>query len=731
MRTIVVKLFVLAIWLMAGGWPCTASAADSQSDDSQNLRMRFDFANVSGTDVTDTISGITAKLMNNAKVSPMGKYHVLSLDSDNAYLDMTSNAGELVRNLEDFTISVFYRVEESASLNGAGYFLWCFSQSEANTQYDAPYMAYRINTQRIATSTGGWGRETGMEMAAESPKGCWMHVLYRQQGQTGELYINGKLEKTNTNMPLLQSAFTAAPAYNWIGRPPFSADAYLKQILVTDFRLYDAAVSDETVSVLAGEVADLESEFINGTGGDNTSLLNTLEQAKEILDNPTDYPAGAIDMLKDAAAIAEGIANEDHTQHVYNTQETFVKEMISICISSKGFTFDVSGITKAYDTNRGFIHPGGMHTQADFERIKRQLAEGNPTVTKAYEVLKDAVYAQSGVTTCPTEYIVRGGTGENYISAAQGAAMAYQNALRWKIGGSKANAETAVRVLMEWANTTKGIGGDSNWALAAGLYGYAFAQAAELMRDYEGWQREDFEKFRQWMLDVWYPGNIAFLRSRNGTWENGGHWWQAPGHYWSNWGLCNALSAITIGVLCDDVFIYNQGLSFFKYDLCGTFTQPRTEVPIKNDGLAEFLGNLVVTTSYSDLETGAYGQLGQMNESGRDGGHAAMALGLAVDLAHMGWNQGDDLFSYMDYRLAAGIEYVAAQTRGVENLPWTDYYHSDRGIYYSDGRCYVMTGPVLDAHTRNYWGTVIGHYEGVKGVKMPFSEQAYNAMTAT
>ena len=25
-----------------------------------------------------------------------------------------------------------------------------------------------------------------------------------------------------------------------------------------------------------------------------------------------------------------------------------------------------------------------------------------------------------------------------------------------------------------------------------------------------------------------------------------------------------------------------------------------------------------------------------------------MAGGLAVDVAHIGWNQGDDLFSYMD-----------------------------------------------------------------------------------
>lgn len=384
-----------------------------------------------------------------------------------------------------------------------------------------------------------------------------------------------------------------------------------------------------------------------------------------------------------------------------------------------------------YNTNRGFIHPGGIHTQEDFNRVKTQIATGNTTVMQAFNVLQKAPYAQSNATTYPVEVIIRGGgNGENYINAARGATIAYQNALMWKITGSKAYADHAVEVLMIWAKTTKSIGGDSNYALAAGLYGYQFAQAAELMRDYEGWQAEDFKQFKSWMLEVWYPTNIRFMRTRNGTWQNSGKWWQAPGHYWSNWGLCNALSILSIGVLCDDVFIYNQGLSYIKYDQVGTFSNPRTEVPIKNDGLTEYWGNLIVTTHPSDIETGAYGQLGQMQESGRDIGHATMAAGLAIDIAHLAWNQGDDLFSYMDNRLAAGLEYIAAQTQLEANLPWTNYIYGSSGYYYSDSRAWTMTAPALGSQIRPYWGTVIGHYEGLLGVKMPFAEKAYAEMTA-
>ena len=695
----------------------------------EHLKMQFDFSNTSGTDVTDTTSGITAKLMGQATVMAMGQYHVLNLGNGTGYLDMTRSAGELIRSLEDFTVSVFYRVDADASLSGAGHFLWCFSQSAANTQTASPYTAYRLNAQRMATSTGGWGSETGMEVGSASEKGSWIHVLYRQTGKKGELFLNGKRVAQLSTMPVLKDAFTAVPAYNWIGRPPFSGDNYLKQTLVTDFRLYDTAVSDDVVAQFASQLSDLEYAYQHGGGGDNSSLLKAITEAEALLAQSSSYPKGAVVMLRDALTVARNISEQDLGQIAFDNSESDLREVMSSYKTAKGKRFDVSGISSDYDTNRGFRHPGGLHTQADFDRIKRQLEEKDPIVVEAYEKLKNAEYARSDIQTYPVEVIVRGGSsGQNYINAARGATMAYQNALRWKIEGTKANANAAVRILMAWARTCKLVSGDSNWALAAGLYGYQFAQAAELMRDYEGWSREDFETFKQWMLTVWYPGNINFLRGRNGTWENyvGNQGGIRPGHYWSNWPLCNALAVLSIGILCDDVFIYNQGMSFMKYDQVGTFQDPRTANPILSDGCTEFIGNLIVTTSESALETGAYGKLGQMQESGRDGGHAAMALGLAVDICKLAWNQGDDLFSYMDNRMAAGIEFVAACTQNVQGLPWTNYKYVDCRTAWHNG--WLMTGPAEPAEVRNYWGTVIGHYEGVKGVKMPFAEKAYTQM---
>ena len=490
-----------------------------------------------------------------------------------------------------------------------------------------------------------------------------------------------------------------------------------------------AFIAPQTMRASGSMMPNTSINYSSTAADLNTEKLQSaISEAEAIIANANNYLPGLVNDLSDVLFNVRKIVDVATTQTQINQAVAKLKTSINKAKASEGKTFDAGNANAVYDTNRGFIHPGGLHTQADFDRIKQQLADGNKKVTEAMNKLRMAEYAQPTAATYPTETIVRGGSGENYINTCRGAAIAYQNALRWKIEDNQACAKHAVEVLMKWCNTTKNVTGSPDQFLAFGLYGYQFAQAAELMRDYEGWKPADFEKFKKWMLNIWYQGAIDFLRRHSGTWENSGQWWQAPGHCWSNWGLCNAMCVLSIGVLCDDVFIYNQGLGAIKYDQVGTFKDPRTDNPILTDGLTEFLGNFVVTTYPSELETGAYGKLGQLNESGRDAGHAAMSLGLAVDIAHQIWNQGDDLFAYMDHRLAAGIEYLAAQTQSVEGLPWVNYHYFTTGFYYTDSRSWLMTGPAMGAHMRPYWGTVIGIYEGVKGVKMPFSEQAYEMM---
>mgnify|MGYP003050173440 CR=1 FL=1 len=113
--------------------------------------------------------------------------------------------------------------------------------------------------------------------------------------------------------------------------------------------------------------------------------------------------------------------------------------------------------------------------------------------------------------------------------AAFDAGQAYQLALRWKISGDTQCADKAVQILNDWARTcTDGVNQtqyqtDSHRLLAAGFIGYQFANPAEIMRDYEGWKKEDFEFFKEWITKTFYPICYEFL---------GDHFNSAPEDGW-------------------------------------------------------------------------------------------------------------------------------------------------------------------------------------------------------
>ncbi len=707
-----------------------SSAAVAQDE---HLAIRFDFENATGTSVKDDISGITGRIVSPAKVIEMGSRHVLDLGNGTGYFNLTNSSGKLLRQMSDFTISVYYCVARDASLSGAGYFLWSFSQLSANSETSGPYMAYRLNAQRLATSTGGFANETGMEVGTESDKGRWVHVLYRQSGTKGELFLDGRRVQQNTSMPLVKEAFKANPAYCWMGRAPFADDSYLRKTLVSDFRLYDKALSDAEVRTLASETAALNEAYRYGSVGDFTQLVKTLQTCQDFAATATEgYAPNALVELQEeiARANAEVKANRA-SQVLIDEYVSSLNTLLTNVKKTKGYT---AKQTMDYKMGQqGFVHPGGLVTQADIDRAKKLIFEKKDSyMVRAWEILCSNQYAQANSGSWPTPTVQRGLTGDNYMNAARGAAVAYQNALRWKISGDRAFADHAVETLMNWCNTTEAVTGNTNISLAAGLYGYGFANAAELMRDYDGWSREDFERFKKWMVRVWYNPSIDFLRRRHDTWMNFRHpnCGERPGHYWSNWGLCNVLCVMSIGILCDDVHMYNQGVSFYKYDHQGTFVEDRTQTPmIYNDGCNEFIGNLVPIMMPD--ERGPFGYLGQMQESGRDQGHTVMALCCALDICQIGFNQGDDLYAYMNDRIAAGCEYVCAlnfaDIAGAD-LPWYPYEYADCAG--KRGASWQMFGPNEGGkgERRPNWDRIRGYYEGLRGVKLQYADKAAAAL---
>lgn len=700
-----------------------------------NLVLHLDFTKVTDQQVEDlSPSGINAKMMGAAKVEQMGKYAVLNLGNASGYLNMKMKTGEMLSTLDNYSFSLYYRVDDDASLAGNGFFLWTFSTSMNCSASSGRYTIYRLNEQRIALTQSGYANEVGYSVGSASEKGRWMHVVFTQEGTIGKLYIDGALKATLTDLPKNTVNYASEkPSCCWIGKAPFSSDNYLRGTRVTDIRMYSRVLGADEVKAMAAKCEDLDTEFRYGTPGDFVGLEAQVKEAEDFLAqlNVEEYAPNAIVELRDAVKNGREICEaKELSQQIVDRKVEALKAAMALVAASKGY--QAKAPTLFTPGTQGFRHPGGLHTEEDFERIKAALANGDTRITTAWNQLCSNEYAQASILTWPTETIIRGGaSGQNYMNVARGAAMAYQNALRWKIGGTTDNADAAVRILMAWARGNKYVSGDTNMSLASGIYGYQLAQAAELVRDYEGWKSEEFEEFKRYMMTTWYPVALDFIRRRHDTWRNTANAskGERPGHYWSNWGLCNTLCLMSIGILCDDVHIYNQGVSFYKYDHVGTFADRSSYTQILNDGCNEFIGNLVPVVLPD--ERGPLGYLGQMQESGRDQGHALMALGLAVDICQVAYNQGDDLFGYMDDRLAAGIEHVAALNFGGvsgSSLPWITYNYADcRGTM---GQAWVQDAPNEGGigGRRPYWDRILGYYEGIRGVKMQYAEKASAAV---
>lgn len=286
-----------------------------------------------------------------------------------------------------------------------------------------------------------------------------------------------------------------------------------------------------------------------------------------------------------------------------------------------------------------FTHPGMLHNAGDINRAKVRVAAGTDPWLSGWNRLTANSHSASTWTPNPQPIIIRGGTGENYGILYNDIAAAYQNALRWKVAGTAANGDTAVKILNAWSSTLATLTGNADRFLAAGIYGWEFCQAAELMRGYAGF---DLAAFQAMMVDVFYPLNNSFLTNHNDA---------CVTNYWANWDLCTMASVMAIGILTDDAAKYDQAVTYFK------------------SGAGN--GSLAHAVPYLCTDSDGYG-LGQWQESGRDQGHTVMGMGQMGAICEMAWNQGDDLYSYDDRRFMKAAQYVAKYNLG-QDVPYTTY----------------------------------------------------------
>lgn len=333
---------------------------------------------------------------------------------------------------------------------------------------------------------------------------------------------------------------------------------------------------------------------------------------------------------------------------------------------------------------RKFVHPGLLHTEADFERMRQKVKDKAQPWLDGWNALTGNGRAQLGAKPRPLATVIRGGDDSNFAQMYIDIARAYQLALRWKVSQDTRYADLAVVFLNEWSSTLTTLTGNADRFLAAGIYGYQFANAAEIMRTYEGWAAADFARFQNMMLTVFYPLNHSFLTNHNGAQIT---------NYWANWDQCTLAAMLSIGVLCDRQDIYDEAMSYYK------------------TGQGNGAGLQAVYQVHP-------GYLGQWQESGRDQGHCTLGIGLAGAFHEMAWNQGDDTYGYENNRFLAGAEYVAKSNLRDSN---GDFYTVPFFTNINKQGTQSVLSTAGQGHRRGIWESVHNHYANRLGIATPYT----------
>jgi hypothetical protein len=246
----------------------------------------------------------------------------------------------------------------------------------------------------------------------------------------------------------------------------------------------------------------------------------------------------------------------------------------------------------------------------------------------------------------------------------------YQNALMWCITGDEAHAQKAIEILNAWAYALKEITGKDQH-LAAGLNGFKFVNAAELMRaTYPKWQTKDIGQCERMFKSAIYPVIKDFATFANG-----------------NWDAACLKTMMGIAVFCDDREMFDRAVNYFRNGS-------------GNGRLTHYVIN----------------DTGQCQESGRDQSHTQLGLACLAEACEIAWNQGADLYGEADNRLLKGFEYTARYNLGhdvsfVSCTDTTGKYRHQKISEQARGRF----RPVFEM--------VWNHYHYRRGLDAPFTKE--------
>lgn len=321
---------------------------------------------------------------------------------------------------------------------------------------------------------------------------------------------------------------------------------------------------------------------------------------------------------------------------------------------------------------RNFLHPGITYTQGDLDRMKAMVAAKQEPYYSTFLKLKESPYSSLTATVTHRGHQIK----EGRFNATIGAdgRRAHDLALLWHLTGDEAYARKAVEYLNAnsyYTNTSaRGTGPLDNGKI------YLLIDAAELMRNYSGWKKEDQQRFKDMLVYPSYSSTEDFFAKYADCWDDSKN---GVTFYWNiynfdaarfgNQGLFAARSMMAMGIYLDNEKIYDRayryltGMKHREDDLAYPSGPPVTsENPLK---VSSTLIDYKLTGRKQDIPDYGYDEQlqhyiypnGQCQESSRDQGHVFAGLHHYVAIAEMAWNQGGSLYSCLNNRILLGLEW--------------------------------------------------------------------------
>jgi hypothetical protein len=416
-----------------------------------------------------------------------------------------------------------------------------------------------------------------------------------------------------------------------------------------------------------------------------------------------------------------------------------------------------------------FVHPGISHKKSDLERMKLMVAAGKEPWKSSFINLSQNKYASYN-------YVVQGSSAMTVLDASNNGEYnkfkfdglaAYYNSVMWYISGDERYAKKAVEIFNAWVNIKSIVSGGTK-ALDAGRVIWKMLEGAEIIKStYSDWQQNDIDKFKAMLVYPGYSPSVeptAAINSSNATF----YWYMYNGDAGrhGNQGIFAMRGIMAMGIFMDNRVMYERALRYLTAQPRRTDDLPYVSGPpivsaTKASTSNEYYDEYSPVAPYQQTTIPDYGyddqiqyyiyENGQGEESSRDQAHATVGVSILNTIAEMAWNQGYDMYSYLDNRILSGMEYALRYNVSYnysfpdQTSPWAptvesgEYIKStDRSGRWTSLKINPWNGADLTRLTRGtsfksdaspFHELILAHYKdriGVSADKYKWTQRAYN-----